>query len=122
MEAAAKVANCLEFIDKFRSGVNTLVGGRGLNLSGGQRQRMAIARAAMVDPDILILDEATSALDAKNENYVKEALDNLMKDKSVIVIAHRLSTIRNADQIICMKDGQIMEIGTHDELIAKKGY
>jgi len=122
VEAAAKVANCLEFIDKFRSGVNTLVGGRGLNLSGGQRQRMAIARAAMVDPDILILDEATSALDAKNENYVKEALDNLMKDKSVIVIAHRLSTIRNADQIICMKDGQIMEIGTHDELIAKKGY
>jgi len=122
VENAAKVSNCMEFIAKFRSGMNTLVGGRGLSLSGGQRQRIAIARAAMVDPDILILDEATSALDAKNESQVKHALDELMKDKTVIVIAHRLSTIINADQIICLKDGEIQEVGNHRELIQNKGF
>lgn len=119
---AASVANCDEFVHKFRTGWNTMVGARGLQLSGGQRQRLAIARAALADPDLLILDEATSALDAKNETLVKEALDRLMENKTVIVIAHRLSTIRNADTIVCMSDGGIEEIGTHDELIQKKGF
>jgi ABC-type multidrug transport system fused ATPase/permease subunit len=122
IKKASATANCDEFVAKFRTGWNTMVGSRGLQLSGGQRQRLAIARAALADPDILILDEATSALDAKNETLVKEALDVLMTDKTVIVIAHRLSTIRNADTIVCMRDGGIEEIGTHDELIAKKGF
>jgi len=122
IKKASATANCDEFVAKFRTGWNTMVGSRGLQLSGGQRQRLAIARAALADPDILILDEATSALDAKNETLVKEALDVLMTDKTVIVIAHRLSTIRNADTIVSMRDGGIEEIGTHDELIAKKGF
>lgn len=90
-------------------------------MSGGQRQRIIIARAALKNPDILILDEATSALDSENESLVKEAIENLMKGKTTIVIAHRLNTIINADDIICMKNGEVVEQGTHDELMQLNG-
>ena len=118
---AAELANC-DFINKFRSGMETFAGARGLQLSGGQKQRIAIARAAMRDPEILILDEATSALDAQNERDVQEALDKLMAGKTTIVIAHRLSTVRHADEIICLKDGEVQERGTHDELMGLRNY
>ena len=121
VKKAAELANC-DFINKFRSGLNTFAGSQGLQLSGGQKQRVAIARAAMRDPEILILDEATSALDAQNEKEVQEALDKLMKGKTTIVIAHRLSTIRQADEIICLKDGEVKERGTHDELMRLGEY
>ena len=121
IKKAAELANC-DFINKFRSGLNTFAGSQGLQLSGGQKQRVAIARAAMRDPEILILDEATSALDAQNEKEVQEALDKLMKGKTTIVIAHRLSTIKQADDIICLKDGEVKERGTHDELIGLGEY
>ena len=118
---AAELANC-DFIDKFRSGIDTFAGTQGLQLSGGQKQRVAIARAAMRDPEILILDEATSALDAQNEREVQEALDKLMQGKTTIVIAHRLSTIQHADEIICLKDGEVIERGTHQELMEHNMY
>ena len=118
---AAELANC-DFIDKFRSGLDTFAGAQGLQLSGGQKQRVAIARAAMRDPEILILDEATSALDAENEREVQEALDQLMQGKTTIVIAHRLSTIQHADEIICLKDGEVIERGTHQELMEHNMY
>ena len=118
---AAELANC-DFIDKFRSGIDTFAGAQGLQLSGGQKQRVAIARAAMRDPEILILDEATSALDAQNEREVQEALDKLMQGKTTIVIAHRLSTIQHADEIICLKDGEVIERGTHQELMELNMY
>ncbi|XP_063694838.1 uncharacterized protein LOC134826406 [Bolinopsis microptera] len=121
VKKAAELANC-DFINKFRSGLDTFAGSQGLQLSGGQKQRVAIARAAMRDPEILILDEATSALDAQNEKEVQEALDKLMKGKTTIVIAHRLSTIRQADEIICLKDGEVKERGTHDELMGLGEY
>eukprot|EP00111_Clytia_hemisphaerica_P005615 TCONS_00016322-protein len=120
VEAAGKLANC-DFISKFREGYQTFAGYCGHELSGGQLQRVAIARAAIRDPKILVLDEATSSLDAENEKEVQVALEKLMKGRTVIVIAHRLSTIRNADNIVCMKDGNVVEQGTHDELIEKKG-
>jgi len=115
MEAAA-LANC-GFINTFRAGFDTFAGARGAQLSGGQRQRIAIARAAIRDPRILILDEATSALDAENEQLIQEALENIMQGRTTLVIAHRLSTIKNADEIICMKDGEVVERGTHAELM-----
>ena len=118
---AAELANC-DFIDKFRSGIDTFAGTQGMQLSGGQKQRVAIARAAMRDPEILILDEATSALDAQNEREVQEALDKLMQGKTTIVIAHRLSTIQHADEIICLKDGEVIERGTHQELMELNMY
>ena len=118
---AAELANC-DFIDKFRSGIDTFAGTQGMQLSGGQKQRVAIARAAMRDPEILILDEATSALDAQNEREVQEALDKLMQGKTTIVIAHRLSTIQHADEIICLKDGEVIERGTHQELMEHNMY
>lgn len=113
---------CLdEFVKELPAGLDTQIGERGILLSGGQKQRLAIARAFVKDAPIVILDEATSALDNKSERVVQEALDNLMKNRTVIVIAHRLSTIQNADKIVVINDGQIVEEGTHDELLKKQG-
>jgi subfamily B ATP-binding cassette protein MsbA len=119
--AAATAANALEFIEELPEGLNTVIGEKGVKLSGGQRQRLAIARAIMKNPPILILDEATSALDTESERLVQEALGTLMTDRTVLVIAHRLSTVTNADKIILLEKGQIKEMGTHDELIQKNG-
>lgn len=118
---AAKQANALEFIENLPHGFNTQVGERGQLLSGGQRQRISIARALLKDPDILILDEATSALDTESEKLVQQALDRLMRGRTVFVIAHRLTTIKNADKIIVLKDGQVEEVGDHHSLLAKNG-
>ncbi len=117
IEDAANKANALEFIQKFPSGLDTIVGDRGVQLSGGQRQRIAIARAVLKDPSILILDEATSSLDSESERLVQDALEKLMKGRTSFVIAHRLSTIKRADQIFVVEDGQIKERGKHDELV-----
>lgn len=116
MEAARK-ANALEFILSFPEQMETIVGERGIKLSGGQRQRIAIARAILKDPKILILDEATSSLDAESEKLVQEALDGLMENRTTIIIAHRLATVRNVDCIYVIKDGVILETGTHEELV-----
>ena len=113
---AARKANALDFILSFPEGLETVVGERGIKLSGGQRQRIAIARAILKDPKILILDEATSSLDAESEKLVQEALDGLMQNRTTIIIAHRLATVRNVDCIYVIKDGTILESGTHDEL------
>jgi ABC-type multidrug transport system fused ATPase/permease subunit len=113
---AARKANAWEFIESFPEKLDTLVGDRGVKLSGGQKQRVAIARAILKDPSILILDEATSSLDAKSESLVQDALEKLMENRTTIVIAHRLSTIRKVDRILVIKDGQIAEAGTHQEL------
>lgn len=121
IEAAAKKANAFDFIQSFPEGFDTLVGERGVQLSGGQRQRIAIARAILRDPDLLILDEATSALDASSEKEVQLALDSLMDGRSSLIIAHRLSTIKSADKIAVIANGTIVEMGQHDELLAKKG-
>ncbi len=121
VEKAAKVANAHDFIMETENGYQTLVGDRGGKLSGGQRQRISIARAILKNPDILILDEATSALDTESEKLVQEALENLMSSRTSIVIAHRLSTVRNADLICVFNDGEIVEKGTHDELVAQGG-
>ena len=120
--AAAKIANAHDFIMESEHGYDTMIGDRGGRLSGGQRQRISIARAILKNPPILILDEATSALDTESERLVQEALERLMKSRTTIAIAHRLSTIRNADEICVLYEGEIVERGTHDELIAKNGY
>jgi len=118
VEAAAKAANAHNFIMEFPNGYETMLGDRGLNLSGGQRQRIAIARAILKNPRVLVLDEATSALDTESERIVQEALDRLMVGRTSFVIAHRLSTIKNANKIIVLQRGMIVEVGTHDELMA----
>jgi len=118
---AAKIANAHEFIENLPNGYQTNIGDRGANLSGGQRQRLAIARAVLKNPPILILDEATSALDTESEKLVQQALTNLMKNRTSIVIAHRLSTIQHADEIVVLKDGEIVERGTHQILLQQNG-
>lgn len=117
---AARKANALEFIESFPDGFATVVGERGVKLSGGQRQRIAIARAILKDPAILILDEATSSLDAESERLVQEALDELMQNRTTIIIAHRLATIRKVDQIYVLREGQIAEQGTHEQLATQE--
>ncbi|MBY5957230.1 ATP-binding cassette domain-containing protein [Membranicola marinus] len=117
---AARNANALDFINEFPDGLDTIVGERGAKVSGGQRQRIAIARALLRDPAILILDEATSSLDAESEQLVQLALDTLMKGRTSIIIAHRLSTVRNVDQIYVLAQGEIVESGTHDELMSNQ--
>ena len=118
---AAKAANAHEFITAMPNGYDTVIGDRGIQLSGGQRQRLAIARALLKDPQILILDEATSSLDVESEALVQEAIDRLVKGRTTLVIAHRLSTIRNADKIVVVENGRVEQTGTHEELIREKG-
>ena len=121
LQNAVKAAYVNEFTDRFDDGLDTLIGERGVKLSGGQRQRLAIARAILADPKIIILDEATSSLDTESESLIQKSLSELVKDRTTIVIAHRLSTIKQANQILVIESGSIVERGTHDELIALEG-
>jgi subfamily B ATP-binding cassette protein MsbA len=118
---ALKVANAWEFVKDLPNGIDTNIGDSGNKLSGGQKQRLSIARAVLKSPPIMILDEATSALDTESERLVQVALENMMKNRTSIVIAHRLSTIQNADEIVVLQKGKIVEKGTHENLISKKG-
>ena len=120
IKAAARKANALEFIESFPEGLETIVGDRGVKLSGGQRQRIAIARAILKDPAVLLLDEATSSLDAESEALVQDALDKLMEGRTAIIIAHRLATIRKVDRIYVLQEGQVVEMGNHEELAKKE--
>ncbi|MGM0549314.1 MAG: ABC transporter ATP-binding protein, partial [Bacillota bacterium] len=121
IQQAAEAANAHGFIMDFPNAYDTIVGERGVGLSGGQKQRISIARAILKDPKILILDEATSSLDSESENLVQEALENLMEARTTFIIAHRLSTIKNADKIVVVEQGEIMEVGSHQELLAAQG-
>lgn len=121
VKEAAKIANAHQFISQFPEGYDTWVGERGVNLSGGQRQRLAIARAVLLNPRILILDEATSALDSESESLVQEALERIMQGRTVFIIAHRLATVRRVDRILILEKGRVVESGTHSELIAEGG-
>jgi subfamily B ATP-binding cassette protein MsbA len=119
--AAARIANAHNFIEETEQGYQTNIGDRGTKLSGGQRQRICIARAVLANPPLMLLDEATSALDTESEKLVQDALNNLMKNRTSLIIAHRLSTIQNADIIIVLEAGKVVEQGTHAELIAANG-
>ena len=119
--AAAKLANAHSFISRMPEGYNTMITGDGANLSQGQRQLIAIARAAVANPPVLILDEATSSIDTRTEQLVQQGMDSLMKGRTTFVIAHRLSTVKNADCIMVLEKGHIIERGSHDELLAQKG-
>jgi ATP-binding cassette, subfamily B, bacterial MsbA len=121
IEAAARIANAHDFIQELHNGYATIVGDRGFRLSGGQRQRIAIARAVVRQPDILFFDEATSALDSHSERLIQDALENLRQDRTLIVIAHRLSTVTKADQILVLDEGELVEVGTHSELLQCNG-
>ena len=118
---AAKLANADDFITRLPQGYDTPVTGDGANLSQGQRQLLAIARAAVADPPVLILDEATSSIDTRTERLIEKGMDSLMEGRTVFVIAHRLSTVRNANAIMVLEHGEIIEKGSHDDLIAQKG-
>jgi ATP-binding cassette subfamily B protein len=120
--SAIKLANADSFIERLPEKYDTILGERGSGLSQGQRQLLSIARAALSDPKILILDEATSSVDTRTERLIQKAFDELLKGRTAFVIAHRLSTIRNADVILVLKAGEIIERGKHDELLAKKGF
>jgi subfamily B ATP-binding cassette protein MsbA len=119
--AVARIAHCDEFVEQFEEKYDTVVGERGVKLSGGQRQRIAIARAILADPRILVLDEATSSLDSESEAKIQDGLRALRRGRTTFVIAHRLSTIRSADQILVLEGGEIVERGTHEELLAASG-
>lgn len=121
LEVVIKQAALTKLVERLSDGLNTLIGDKGIQLSGGERQRVSIARALLRNPEILILDEATSALDSQNENIIQEALKPLLKGRTTLIIAHRLSTIRHADMVLVLKEGEIIERGTHDELMDKKG-
>ena len=119
--AAAKLANADDFITRLPQGYDTVITGDGANLSQGQRQLLAIARAAVADPPVLVLDEATSSIDTRTESLVEQGMDKLMQGRTTFVIAHRLSTVRNADAIMVLEHGRIIERGDHESLLAQKG-